>query len=430
MNDFSLQPKVQAHPAVTWVLLGLMVLFALNSYPMMYPGYDFEHHLSNIRAVSSLANNDWHQAWAFVFQWLQVPDVDTTRALIIHRTQTLLTLGLLLTSAHLFLGVALPKLGAHARLQLAVVATVVWLMMHGTYSSPAGEPHYSARHILSWLQWYSVNYQIALPMFFFGSATLLKAVTATHLRHTVLWSALTLVTAYLIARIHAAELVYFLFVAGGIFAIYVLPNQRWYVLLLTAAVLALALKFGLMFSYRQPVILELMHPSRWGELVAKMNEFGHLLVGNNLNRSETTWHSLYTVSLLAVVGSIFWANNKGAVQLALLLVFSSLLAIGIHIHHSAGLLALVIGEYVTWRFGFSTLLFLGIPLLVGVWLERRPHTDSPLRTSVLALGVPAGLLVLVALYSRFFEPLHPAYNFAKSLLFSLDPVLGHFPITP
>jgi hypothetical protein len=426
MNDFSLQPKVQAHPAVTWVLLGLMVLFALNSYPMLYPGYDFQHHLSNIRAVTYLANNDWHQAWAFVFQWLQVPDVDTTRALIIHRTQTLLTFGLLLASAHLFLGVALPMLGAHARLQLAVVATVVWLMMHGTYSSPAGEPHYSARHVLSWLQWYSVNYQITLPMFFFGSASMLMAVTSRRMPATLLWSALTLVTAYLIARIHAAELVYFLFVAGGIFFIYVLPKQRWYVLLLTAAVLVLALKLGLTFTYRQPLILELMHPSRWGELVAKMNEFGHLLVGSNLNRSETTWHSLYTVSLLAAVGAVFGAKNKSAVQLALLLVFSSLLAMGIHIHHSAGILGLVIGEYVTWRFGFSTLLFVGIPLLVGVWLERRPHTDSPLRTSVLVLGVPAGLLVLVALYSRSFEPLHPAYNFAKSVLFSLDPVLGHF----
>jgi hypothetical protein len=243
----------------------------------------------------------------------------------------------------------------------------------------------------------------------------------------VLWSALTLVTAYLIARIHAAELVYFLFIAGGIFVIYVLPKQRWYVLLLSAVLLLIALKLGLMFSYRQPVILELMHPSRWGELVAKMNEFGHLLVGSNLNRSVTTWHSLYDVSLLAAVGAVFGAKNKSAVQLALLLVFSSLLAIGIQVHHSAGLLALVIGEFVTWRFGFSTLLFLSIPLLVGVWLERRPTTDSPLRTSLLALGVPAGVLVLVVLYSRFFEPLQPAYNFAKSLLFSLDPVLGHFP---
>jgi hypothetical protein len=361
---------------------------------------------------------------------LGVEDIRNQKALIIHRTQTFLALTLLLSAAYLLLATALKSLDKHAKFQLATMAVAIWLMMHGTYSSPAGEPHHSARHVLSWLQWYSVNYQIALPMFFFGSATLLKAVTATQLRQAVWWSALTLVTAYLIARIHAAELVYFLFVAGGIFVIYVLPKQRWYVLLLTAALLLVALKLGLMFTYRQPLILELLHPSRWVELVAKMNEFGHLLVGNNINRSETTWHSLYTVGLLAAVGSIFGAKNKETVQLALLLVFSSLLAIGIQVHHSAGLLALVIGEYVTWRFGFSTLLFLVIPLLVGVWLERRPHTDSPLRTSVLALGVPAGLLVLVALYSRFFEPLHPAYNFAKSVLFSLDPVLGHFPINP
>jgi hypothetical protein len=219
-------------------------------------------------------------------------------------------------------------------------------------------------------------------------------------------------------------------VASGIFIIYVIPNQRWYVLLFIFLILLLTLKLGLLFSYRQPVILDFIYPSRWGELVKKINEYGHLLVGNNLNRSETTWHSLYSVSLLAAVGTIFLAKGKGAVQLAMLLVFSSLLAIGIQIHHSAGLLALVIGEYVTWRFGFSTLLFLGIPLIVGTWLERRPYIDSPLRTSVFVLGVSSGLLVLVALYSRFFEPLHPAYNFAKSILFSLDPVLGHFQNTP
>lgn len=429
MNTALHPTTIQGHRFITWALVAGMVLFALNSYPMMYPGYDFHFHLESIKH-NYHANNFWHMQWAGVFKYLNTPDVEPLRGLIVHRTQTFLTLALLVASAYLFLGTALKNLDKHAKFQLATLAVAIWLMMHGTYSSPAGEPHYSARHVLSWLQWYSVNYQIALPMFFFGSATLLKAVTASHLRHTAWWSALTLITAYLIARIHAAELVYFLFVAGGIFVIYVLPFQRWYVLLLTAALLLLALKLGLTFSYRQPVILELMHPSRWGELMAKMNEFGHLLVGNNLNRSETTWHSLYTVSLMAAVGTIVWAKNKGAVQLGLLLVFSSLLAIGIQIHHSAGLLGLVIGEYVTWRFGFSTLLFVAIPLLVGVWLERRPNTDSPLRTSVLALGLPTGLLVLVALYSRFFEPLHPAYNFAKSVLFSLDPVLGHFPINP
>jgi hypothetical protein len=428
MNDFSLQPKVHAHAAVTWVLLGLMVLFALNSYPMMFPGYDFLSHLRAIKDPNWNVNNYWHSNWASVFTLLKIPDHDSLRALIIHRTQTLLALAMLATSAYIFFDTALKSSGKHAKLQLAFVAVFVWFMLHGTYSSPLDEPHYSARHVLSWLQWYSVTYQIALPMFFFGSAALLKSVTTEGIPSTLLWSALTLITAYMIARIHAAELVYFLFVAGGIFAIYVLPYQRWYVLLLTAAFLLVALKLGLMFTYRQPVILELMHPSRWGELVAKMNEFGHLLVGNNLNRSETSWHSLYNVSLLAALATIFWAKTKGAVQLAMLLVFSSLLAIGIQIHHSAGLLALGIGEYVTWRFGFSTLLFVGIPLLVGVWLERRHLTDSPLRTSILALGVPAGLLVLVVLYSRFFEPLHPAYNFAKSMLFSLDPVLGHFGI--
>jgi hypothetical protein len=425
MNDFSLQPKVQAHPAVTWVLLGLMVLFALNSYPMMYKGYDFHFHLESIKH-NYHTNNFWHMQWAGVFKYFNTPDLEPLRGLIVHRTQTFLTLALLTASAYLFLGTALKSIDKHAKFQLATMAVAIWLMMHGTYSSPAGEPHYSARHVLSWLQWYSVNYQITLPMFFFGSATLLQAITATQLRHTFWWSALTLVTAYLIALIHAAELVYFLFVAGGVFAIYVMPKQRWYVLLLIAALLLVALKLGLMFSYRQPVILELMQPSRWSELVAEINEFGHLLVGSNINRSETTWHSLYNVSLLAAVASVFMAKDKDALRLALLVVYSSALAIGIQIHHSAGLLGLVIGEYVTWRFGFSTLLYLGIPLLVGLWLQQRTNTGSAWRNSAALFGASGGVLLLVLVYARLFEPLHPAWNFAKSLVLSLHPVLGHF----
>ena len=418
---------IQGHRLISWALFAGMVLFALNSYPMMYPGYDFAFHLLTIREPGHHPNNDWHTAWAFVFQMLQVPDVDVTRALIIHRTQTLLTLGLLLASAYLFLGVALLNLDAHARLQLAVMAVLIWLVMHGTYSSPSGEPHYSARHVLSWLQWYSVNYQISLPISVFASATLYRAIHVRNGLHSLAWGSLTIVAAYLAARVHAAELVYFLFAALGMALIHLLSNNNWRFLFFAGLLGVAALWLGLQFTHRQPLILELMYPSRWSELVAKMNEFGHLLIGNNLNRSETTWHGLYSVSLLAAVGTMVLAKEKGAVQLALLLVFSSLLAIGIQIHHSAGLLGLVIGEYVTWRFGFSTLLFVAIPLLVGVWLQTRSQNDSPLLTSILTLGLPAGLLVLVALYSLWFEPLNPTYNFAKSVLFSLNPVLGYFP---
>jgi hypothetical protein len=430
MNDLSHPPKIQAHPAVTWVLLGLMVMFALNSYPMLHDGYDWAYHLKTIVDRNYHPNNFWHFQWAHVFSTLNIEDNNKIRALIIHRTQTALTLLMLVGSAYMFLSTALKHVSRQTLWQLAMVASVVWMVTHGTYSSPAGEPHYSARHVLSWLQWYSVTYQIALPMFFIASAAILKAVTAKVPSQTVWWSVITLITAYLIARIHAAELVYFLFTAGGIVLIYVVPGKSWRVLFMVTMALAVVLMLGLTFTYRQPEIISLLHPSRWGELVARMNEFGHLLVGSNINRSETTWHSLSSVSLLAAVASVFMAKDKDALRLALLVVYSSALAIGIQIHHSAGLLGLVIGEYVTWRFGFSTLLYLGIPLLVGLWLQQRPNTGSAWRNSAALFGASGGILLLVLVYSRLFEPLHPAWNFAKSLLLSLHPVLGHFQNTP
>jgi len=194
--------------------------------------------------------------------------------------------------------------------------------------------------------------------------------------------------------------------------------------------LAMVLMLGLTFTYRQPEVISLLHPSRWSELVARINEFGHLLIGSNLNRSETTWHSLYSISLLAAVASVFVAKDKDALRLTMLVVYSSALAIGIQVHHLSGLLSLVVYPYITWRFGFSTLLYLGLPLLLGLWLQLRLHSKSACRTSMTLLGASSGILLLVLVYARMFEPLHPAWNFAKSLVFSLHPILGHFQSTP
>jgi hypothetical protein len=416
---------IQGHRSVTVLLLGLMVFFALKSYPMMYPGYDFGLHLNTISDLSTHANNFWHAVWAQTFAHFGIPEVASQRGLIIHRTQTFITLALLLTSAYWFLGTALKRLDCHAQLQLAAVAVLFWLVLHGTYSSPPGQR--GTLHVLSWLQWYSINYQIALPLFFFGSAALLKAVTAPSRRATVLWSVLVVATAYLIARVHVAELVYFVFIGGCIFLIYVLPGQSWRTLLIGALVVAFVVWAGQQFSYREPLLIDLMRrSSNWAEFIQFIDHYGNRLVAMQLNRSATSWHSLYSVSLLAAWLAWVLAQTPATRRLAALIVLSTALALGMQFHYSAGLLATVMYEFVAWRFGFSTLLFLAVVLLVGVWMERRLQSPSPWRTSGLLLGLPLGVLALVVLYARGFEHLSPAYQFAKSLLFSLDPVLGHY----
>ncbi len=416
---------IQAHRSVTVLVLGFMVFFALSSYPMMYPGYDFGLHLNTINDLSTHSNNFWHTVWANTFAHFGIPDVASQRGLIIHRTQSFITLALLMTSAFWFLGTALKRLDRHAQLQLAAVAVLFWLVLHGTYSSPPGERGTS--HVLSWLLWYSINYQITLPLFFFGAASLLKAVTAPSRLATLLWLALVVATAYLIARVHVAELVYFVFIGGCIFLIYVLPGQSWRTLLIGALVVAFVVWGGQQFSYREPLLIDLMRrSSNWAEFIQFIDHYGLRMVGMNLNRSATSWHSLYSVSLFAALLAWVFARTPAARRLAALVVLSTALALGIQFHYSAGLLATVMYEFVAWRFGFSTLLFLAVVLLVGMWMERRPQSTSPWRTSGLLMGLPLGVLALVVLYARAFEHFSPAYQFAKSLLFSLDPVLGHY----
>ena len=138
MNNPLHTHTIHGHRFISWALVASMILFALNSYPMMYPGYDFHFHLENFKFIAYHANNFWHRQWGGVFKYLNTPDLEPLRGLIVHRTQTFLTLGMLAASAYLFLGTALKNLDKHVKFQLATMAVVVWLMMHGTYSSPAG----------------------------------------------------------------------------------------------------------------------------------------------------------------------------------------------------------------------------------------------------------------------------------------------------
>ncbi|WP_374407630.1 hypothetical protein [Hydrogenophaga sp.] len=417
---------LRGHQFFSWMLVIGQIIFVLSSYPMMYQGYDIHWLLDSIRDLSMHENNKWQSVWAVFFEVIGLGESKALRALVIHRTQSLITFILIGSSAYLFLDVALKKTDKHLKLQLASVSVVVWLTMHGTYSSPSGEPHYTARHVLSWLQWYSVSYQITLPLFFYGCASLLKGVTADNARLTMKWCLVTLVVAGVIAIFHAAELVYFLFVASGILFLYVLPNNNWRTSLLVVVLLVALFILGLNFSYRKPEVFRLLHPDRWADLSSILQQYGYRLVELNLIRSETTWHSMYSGSFLSA--SLVVLIGQGAQRkLSFLVLYSAILAITIHISYVAGFLALIVGEFVTWRFGFSSLLYLGFPLLVGAMLERIRMPIAPFYTSLLAIGALVGILFFCIAYSFIYEPLQPAFNFAKSLLFSLSPELSYFP---
>jgi hypothetical protein len=85
MNTALHPTTIQGHRFVSWALVAGMVLFSLNSYPMMYKGYDVWYHLEGIRNPGMHINVFWHQAW---HQIINLFEINENEFIYINSTKT------------------------------------------------------------------------------------------------------------------------------------------------------------------------------------------------------------------------------------------------------------------------------------------------------------------------------------------------------
>ncbi len=432
-------------PWVPLALLIAMVGFVLGSYPMMRPGLDIWWHLGMIDApaqadpvVFPALRIAWHHAWHQLFVWLAVDDV-FVRALLIHRTQFLLTVLLLALSAYLVMRVmtrslALPRASLWTA---ALLAAPVWLLMHGTYSAAHGGGE-GAQRVLSWIQWYSVNYQISLPLNLAAAACGLYAAGAGVEGWRLVVAGLGgLVLAALGALAHAAETVYLLFFLGFLALIYLRQRLlRPKTLLLMGAVLSLV-GLALAQSYVFPALLTRLLSGEFGGLLDETWRLGRELVDTGHNRWQTGWHAMHGVGVVALgVGTAlaWWLARRspaGALDWRpfVFVALTTLLPAALASAWGAGLFAQITHRNIMWRFAFASYLFVALPLLALVcseWLARRAPAGARQLLSVAITVVACGLAIGVS----HREPRQPAESFARSLWQSLDPAAMHFGVTP
>ena len=96
----------------------------------------------------------------------------------------------------------------------AMFAAIIWLLMNGT-ASTARTGGLNSHFIQSWLVWYSINYQISLPLYFPSIGSLLYCLSETPklIRRTT--AAIYSVSCIVLATVvNAAEAAYFLVFLG------------------------------------------------------------------------------------------------------------------------------------------------------------------------------------------------------------------------
>lgn len=413
------------HPLLPVALvLGPLLVLVLASHPMMYPGFDVWIHMARM-AHGEPGWKIWYDVWREVFALFKIDNV-FDRALLVHRVQVLLTVGMVGLSAYWVLVTVFHRTAVKRTTLVlqALCAVWIWLIMHGTVSTPVGgdRPFWQ-----SWLLWYSVNYQIALPVYFLSAAALLLAWlgdVTSRARYGLLTVAF--MGAIFIGKVHAGELPYLMF--GACLLVLLAFKRRLvrpYLLLILGGVVAIALTIGLVG--RLPSGLQIFKEKGIEGFIAAVLGYGDLMVAW-LNRGGASWNFYYFMGLAAAVLALVLARQNDQVQFRPLwfVLLSSIPAMAIHSPLTAGLLAMVTYPEIAWRFSFSSFLFVALPVLAVVVGLRFPQFMGSWRQLVLTGTVC--LVTLVASYVA--EPNNVAYRYTRSLLTTLSPERVYFGLPP
>jgi hypothetical protein len=425
----------QLRRVVKWIgppslALVTLVLAAMQTYPMMYPGYDIWWHLDVINSVSHFKGHSygrWHWIWNRLLQPNESSDV-FEQALLIHRSQFALTVILIFSSSLLILATIFKnhKLPAWLTSGLSLVAVAYWLLMHGTSSSTAFGGEMSAV-TLSWMNWYSVSHQISLPIYVFGAGLALYLLGGPKLgRQGKTLTAVGVVVSFvLVAVIHAAELPYFLFVLLVAGIVYKTRSQRdaFFVTVVGVLICLFTVFIATNIGYGRPDIVEKISSGNWTQIFASIISDGNLLVDGGMNRGETSWNGLYSLAFVVLLVSGLEAKirfSDGAMLRGIICIaISGAMPALLYDRFGAGILAQITYPLLAWRFSFSSLLFVApsvLGALIYLLVRLRPSNIAPLVLVVLIFGA----------YLQSSNKFEPARLNARGLIASTQPDIIRF----
>lgn len=398
----------------------------------MYPGYDIWWHLDVIRSIDYFDGQSygrWHWIWNRLLEFFEVSDF-FARALVIHRTQFVVSLLSLYASAILLMSAVL-----RGRLNdssifalLAFFSVVYWFLMHGTSSRAAYLGEDSAA-TMSWINWYSVSHQITMPLCILAISLMIRAMALSAseslVRLVMLMLAFFLVL--LVALLHAAEVPYFLFMALVGVLLYV--GRRRFIFVFVGSVFFVFL-FAVVFSrlsHGESQLISSVAGGNFSEIWRVMQRYGHLMLAG-LNRASTGWNLLYTFSLVLMVGVIgIWFIGRGGVNARSMLwiAASVLLPASIYFKYTAGLLAQITYLTLAWRFSFGSLLFVAPSIYFGAAIVRCRGISK----SCLLLWVFFVPMVVLLMSAFFAGGVGAVRSNVSSLAASLDRGRMHFGIS-
>jgi len=394
---------------ISWWLPALaLITYASQTHPLMWPGSDVWVHLMLIEN----SGRAWHDAWRFFASVFGIQDL-LALINVIHVAQSAISF-LLVYAASRLIFITLfynSKISPHAINYYSWSALAIWVLMHGFHAGPV------------WASWFVIfanNYQIALPVYIFGIASIIYTghLIATNAdRFNVLFfGSLSVASVLFTAIIHAAELPYFILSIS--FLIIAFFDKRYLklyfvTLLLFAAISIVSIEI---FSYRKPAFYELLVNQSLTQALMTIQSTGSATLSGEYGYNTFNYWFLSSFLLLCV-SFVFSYMHKGRSTQSKLMFFillSSIPALMYSTAFGAGLLGMITYPDLAYRFTWSTFLFLAFPLAALYFTQR---------FSLPKFMMPALMVVCMAsipILSKFYEQDRVSYQYAISLIKALD----------
>ncbi len=357
-------------PNLAKILFYLLLVVALGiiffSHPFMRYPYDMWAHLisiDNSYDYTSIPEGRrvWHIIWRELFEFFGIDRADILfRANTIHILQTVISFGAiylfsLVVTRNLY--TSIPSL--HHR-YIAYWSTIIWFTLFATFST-------FYHH--TWILWYSISYQITLPLFFYITAlTLILFLEFNSLYKKVFYTLQIIAISLFILKVHSMEYFYYLLYMSILLIIFakdtwILFKRYFYIFTLLTLALILFAKFNHGDETR---LLMYLYNFQFTELYHIIIHEGTLLV-NGLNRAEASINELmfvilFTTSLMSI--SLYKSPLTISIKMFLFLILTALFITIPLFVFTAGLASLFTKLSVVNRIYYSASLFVLLPISV------------------------------------------------------------------
>jgi len=408
------------------ILLITLAILSLTHPFMRYP-YDIWEHLFIMDSeYANLVNMPedrkiWHYLWSSIFDLVGIENSQILlRARIIHVIQIWISFFAIFTFGRVSVRILFRDIDSNTINYIALWATFIWFTIFATFSL-----HYHQ----VWIMWYSVNYQISLPLFWYSIALVLILLFESVSRYLQIFYILQAMFIFIaIMLIHPMEFLYLLMYITLLSMIYIdivwIYIKRYYIYMIPVSIVVVT---AISYRYHDqlPPIIEYLSLDRLPQLYHLIEKNGDLLVTQGFNRAFASFNELMILSiifgLLLLVVSIFrkFRDMESILNFRfyLFLLVTSLLVLIPLFEFSSGLASVITKVEVVNRFYYSASIFVILPISI-YYIYKLIYKD---RALVIFNSTMIVVILSTILYSREFTTNKRYYKNIKSFEYSFQP---------